>query len=111
MPFDCHARLKPEAGLGWSLFCIWALAQARALAQAQKVSKLILYWLYLSFHWSECDQNLWEDPSKVHDHIKIKIKMSNPSQEPPASSKTPNKDLKDMMFLYLQNQDREPKFE
>ena len=33
------------------------------------------------------------------DHIKIKIKMSNPSQEPPASSKAPNQDLKDRDVL------------
>ena len=34
--------------------------------------------------------------SKTSDHIHIKIKMSNPSQEPPASSKTPNQALEDM---------------
>ena len=33
------------------------------------------------------------------DHIKIKIKMPTPSQEPPASSKAPNEDLKDMDVL------------
>ena len=37
---------------------------------------------------------------KTSDHIQIKIKMPNPSQEPPASSKTPNEDLKDMDVLY-----------
>ena len=37
--------------------------------------------------------------SKTSDHIKIKIKMPNPSQEPPASSKAPNEDLKDMDVL------------
>ena len=36
------------------------------------------------------------DVSKTSDHIKIKIKMLTPSQEPPASSKAPNEDLKDM---------------
>ena len=34
--------------------------------------------------------------SKTSDHIQIKIKMPTPSQEPPASSKAPNEDLKDM---------------
>ena len=34
--------------------------------------------------------------SKTNDHIQIKIKMPNPSQEPPASSKAPNEDLKDI---------------
>ena len=34
--------------------------------------------------------------SKVKDHQQIKIKMPNPSQEPPASSKAPNGDLKDL---------------
>ena len=37
--------------------------------------------------------------SKTSDHIWIKIKMPNPSQEPPASSKAPNEDLKDMDVL------------
>ena len=32
-------------------------------------------------------------------HIQINIKMTNPSQEPPASSKAPNEDLKDMDVL------------
>ena len=34
--------------------------------------------------------------SKTSDNIQIKIKMPNPSQEPPASSKASNEDLKDM---------------
>ena len=37
--------------------------------------------------------------SKTRDHIKIKIKMSNPSQEPPVTSKALNEDLKDMDVL------------
>ena len=37
--------------------------------------------------------------SKTIDHIQIKIKMPNPSQEPPASSDTPNEDLKNMGVL------------
>ena len=38
--------------------------------------------------------------SKTSDHIQIKIKMPTLSQEPPASSKAPNEDLKDMDVLY-----------
>ena len=34
--------------------------------------------------------------SKTSDHIQIKIKMQNPSQEPPASSEARNQDLKNM---------------
>ena len=34
--------------------------------------------------------------SKTSNHIKIKIKMPNPSEEPPVSSKAPNEDLKDI---------------
>ena len=34
--------------------------------------------------------------SKTCDHIQIKIKIATPSQEPPASSKAPSQDLKDM---------------
>ena len=37
--------------------------------------------------------------SMTSDHIQIKIKMPNPSQEPPVSSKAPNEDLKDMDVL------------
>ena len=37
--------------------------------------------------------------SKTSDHIQIKIKMPNPSQKPPASSKASNQDLKDMDVL------------
>ena len=37
--------------------------------------------------------------SKTSDHIQIKIKIPNPSQEPTASSKAPNDDLKDMDVL------------
>ena len=37
--------------------------------------------------------------SETSDHIQINIKMPNPSQEPPASSKAPNEDLKDMDVL------------
>ena len=36
---------------------------------------------------------------KTSDHIQINIRMPNPSQEPPASSKYPNEDLKDMDVL------------
>ena len=36
---------------------------------------------------------------KTSDHIQINIKTQNPSQEPPASSKAPNEDLKDMDVL------------
>ena len=36
---------------------------------------------------------------KTTDHIRINIRMPNPSQEPPASSKAPNEDLKDMDVL------------
>ena len=37
--------------------------------------------------------------SKTGDHIEIKIKMPNPSQEPPAPSKAPNEDLKDINVI------------
>ena len=48
--------------------------------------------------------------AKTKGHIKIKIKMPNPSQEPPASSKAPNDDLKDMDVLCTFKIKREPKF-
>ena len=37
--------------------------------------------------------------SRTINHIQIKIKMTNPKKEPPAASKTPNEDLKDMDVL------------
>ena len=39
------------------------------------------------------------DVQKTSDHIQIMIKMPNPIQEPPASSKVPNEDLKDIDVL------------
>ena len=39
------------------------------------------------------------DVSKTTDPFQIKIKMPNPIQEPPESSKAPNEDLKDMYVL------------
>ena len=41
---------------------------------------------------------------------KIKIKMSNPSQEPPPSSKAKNQNLKDMDVLCTLKIKTEPKF-
>ena len=38
--------------------------------------------------------------AKPIDHIQIKIKMPNPTQEPPASSKVPNEDLSDIDVLF-----------
>ena len=37
--------------------------------------------------------------SETSDHVKIKVKLLNLSQEPPASYKAPNEDLKDMDVL------------
>ena len=37
---------------------------------------------------------------KTSDHNQIKIKMTNPSQEPQASSEASNQDFKDMDVLY-----------
>ena len=37
--------------------------------------------------------------SKTSDHIQIKIKMPNPSQEPPDPTKAPNQNFKDMAVL------------
>ena len=43
---------------------------------------------------------IWNvDVSKTGDHIQIKIKMSNPSQEPLTPTKALNQDLKDMDIL------------
>ena len=39
--------------------------------------------------------------SKTSDHIQIKVKMPNPSQDPLAFAKAPNKDLKDKDVLFF----------
>ena len=39
------------------------------------------------------------DLKETSDHIQIKIKIQSPRQEPPASSKAPNEDFKDMDVL------------
>ena len=55
-------------------------------------------------------QNLDLGVSSISDHIKIKIKMRTPIQEPLLSFKAQNGDLKDMDVLCTFAQDREPKF-
>ena len=48
-----------------------------------------------------CQAKTWNiSVSKASNHIQIKIKMPNPSQEPPVSSKAPNEDLKDMGVVH-----------
>ena len=39
--------------------------------------------------------------SKASDYIKINIKMSNPSQTPPVSSKAQNQDLKNLNVPFI----------
>ena len=41
------------------------------------------------------------DVPRTSDHIQIKIKIQNPSQEPPVSSKVPNKNIEDMDVLCI----------
>ena len=43
--------------------------------------------------------NVYGVPKTIN-NIQIKIKMANPIQEPSASSKVPNQDLKDIDVLY-----------
>merc|ERR1711954_441966 len=57
-------------------------------------------WMFFAPSKSRYRAKIWiKGISKTSDHIQIKIKMPNPSQEPPASSKAPNEDLKDMDVL------------
>ena len=57
-------------------------------------------WIFFAPSKSRYRANIWTMVvSNTSDHIQIKIKMPNPSQEPPASSKAPNEDLKDMDVL------------
>ena len=55
-----------------------------------------LKWHWCSLHLQNQDRAKIQiiGVSKTSDHIQIKIKMPNPSQEPPASSKFSNNDLK-----------------
>ena len=48
--------------------------------------------------------------SKTICHIRIKIDMPNPSQEPSAPTKAPNQDLKDMDVICIFKYKIEPKF-
>ena len=59
--------------------------------------------------WIE-GQNLDHECSKTSNHIHIKIKFLNHSQEPPASSKAQNKDLTDLYVLYTFKIKRESQF-
>ena len=75
---------------------------------------LIPNWLYLNFRWSQCHETFRESPSKDPDHIQMKVKMPNPSQEQSGTSsilQSPKWWLKGHgCSLHLQNQDRQPKF-
>ena len=63
------------------------------------VKSVIITWSinYNYNYYKLCSPSIY--PSKVPDHLQIKIKMPNPSQEPPASSKALNEDLKEMCVL------------
>merc|ERR1712082_51714 len=69
-------------------------------------------WMFFAPSKSRKRAKIWiMGVSKTSDYIQIKIKMPNPSQEPPACSKTPNDDLKDMDVLCtfkikIENQNR-----
>ena len=50
------------------------------------------------------DHELWiMNLSKTSDHIQIMIKIQNPSQEPPASSKAQNQDFNEFVRFYYPN--------
>ena len=52
------------------------------------------------------------DEIKTSDHVQINIRVQNPSQEPPASSKAPYQDLKDMdVFFTLKIKSQNPEHE
>ena len=54
-------------------------------------------WMFFAPSKSRKRTRIWKIcVSKTNDHIQIKIKMQPFSQEPPASSKAPYRDLKDM---------------
>ena len=56
-------------------------------------------------------QKLDQGVSNTSDHIQIKIKMPNSSQEPPSSFQSPKSELKRHgCLLHLQNRNKEPKF-
>ena len=48
--------------------------------------------------------------SKTSDHIEIKIKIQNPSQESPVFSEAPNEDFKDINVFCILKIEIEPKF-
>merc|ERR1711954_47001 len=57
-------------------------------------------WMFFAPSKSRWRAKIWNiGVSNTSDHIQIKMKIPNPSQEPPASSKAPNQDLKDLDVL------------
>ena len=57
-------------------------------------------WMFFAPSNSKYWAKIWNiHISKISDHIKIKIKMPNPSQEPPDPTKAPNQNFKDMDVL------------
>jgi len=56
--------------------------------------------MFLALSKSRWRDKIWNmDVSMPYDHIQIKIKMPNPSQEPPVSYKSPNVVSKDIDVL------------
>ena len=56
--------------------------------------------IYLSSVESDqLDRGIYLGVLKTSDHMQIKVKMLNPSQELPAPTQAPNQDLKDMDVL------------
>ena len=57
-------------------------------------------WMFFAPSKSRQRAKIWNiSVSKTSDHIQIKIKMPNPSQEPPESSKAQSQDLKEINVL------------
>ena len=99
-------------------FCDLSISQSRCQTQVRNFQhppkpqiRTLRTWMFFAPSKSRKSAKIWNmSLQKSSDHIQIKIKMPNPSQDPPASFKAPNQDFKDMGVLCSFKIKVEPKF-
>ena len=91
------AKLKSEPELRALLYNYLNWSEVRWKLKSSIQTELRL--LYISFRSSQWNENFREDLNMVPKLFQILIKMQNPSQELPASSKAQNQDIKDIIYF------------
>ena len=110
MDFLCTFKMKIESQTSdhWSSKDQWTYPNWDQDAKPQSGTSSVLqspkwvlrgYWCPLHLHNQDREQKFGKWIYQTSDHVQIKIKVPNTSQEPPESSKAPNEDLKNMDFL------------